>query len=269
MIVTYTVMTFQAFHTKCVQDFTTLRALTINQPLQVHFKSDLQVKQKKMLSSLLTGQTGSQCCWGTGQKWVSWFSHVTFAGTQNSPCRGRTPWPWPWLGWARLEHQGRIPLPELEHTIAVALPRSPLPTAALILPKCDSAWSPLIAKRLILQQSPNLTCWVEEMSFAPGEFLRLWRGLSKTLLYFRNQTLGNKFFYLLAKSAPLSSVFPCFNLSCHWHCLNSNQCSLFDLCNGVSDYRPNNRFYWQTLKTHFCSEVAVQIALQHFMFIFC
>lgn len=50
MIVTYTVMTLQAFHTKCVQDFTTLRALTINQPLQVHFKGGLQIHQKMFLS---------------------------------------------------------------------------------------------------------------------------------------------------------------------------------------------------------------------------
>lgn len=101
MIVTYTVMTLQAFHTKCVQDFTTLRALTINQPLQVHFKGDLQVN-KKMVLSLLTGKTGAQPCWGTGQKLVSWFSLVTLLGTQKSPCRGQTPCPSPdlaVLGW--------------------------------------------------------------------------------------------------------------------------------------------------------------------------
>lgn len=70
MIVTYTVMTLQAFHTKSVQDFTTFRALTINQPLQVHFKGDLQVHQKKRFLRLLTGKTGSQHCWGTEQKLV-------------------------------------------------------------------------------------------------------------------------------------------------------------------------------------------------------
>lgn len=36
-IVTYTVMTLQASHTKHVQDFTTHRALTISKSLQGHF----------------------------------------------------------------------------------------------------------------------------------------------------------------------------------------------------------------------------------------
>lgn len=49
-------------------------------------------------------------------------------------------------------------LPELEHSIADALPKSPLPTAALILPNCGSEQSLLITKRMILEQSPNLTC---------------------------------------------------------------------------------------------------------------
>lgn len=262
-------MTLQAFHTKCVQDFTTLRALTINQPLQVHFKGDLQVHQKKIFFEPLNRKDWFTMLLGNWTKISFMILTCHIAGHTEQSLQEADPMPWPWLGYARLNHQGRIPLPEPEHSIVVALPRPPLPTAALILPNCDSAQSLVIAKRPILQQSPNLTCWVEEISFAPGEFLRLWREQSKTLLYFRNQTLGNKFFYLLAKSAPLSSVFPYFNLSCHWHCLNSNQCSLFDLCNGVSNYRPDNRFYWQTPKTHFCSEVVVQIALQHFMFIVC
>lgn len=42
MIVTFTVMTLQALRTKCVQDFTMLRVLTVNQPLQTHFRGGLQ-----------------------------------------------------------------------------------------------------------------------------------------------------------------------------------------------------------------------------------
>lgn len=59
MIVTYTVMTLQALHTKCVQDFTMLRELTINQPLHIHFKGNLQVHCKMFLNFLM-GKIRSQ-----------------------------------------------------------------------------------------------------------------------------------------------------------------------------------------------------------------
>lgn len=265
MIVTYKIMTLQALYTKCVQDFTTLRELTINQPLHTHFKSNLQVHHKMFLS-LLTGKSRSQHLWGARQNSVLWFSPVRLLDTQKSPWKGADPMCWPRLGCSRLDHQGRMLLPGLEPSIAVALPRSPLPTAALILQNCGSNESLLIAKRIILQQSPNLICWVKKLplhlensSSAEGDGLRYCCILESN---------GNKFFYLPAKSAPLSCVFPCFNLCC-CQCLKSKQCSRLDPCNRVSDYRPNNRFYWQTLKTFFCSEAAVQIALQHFIFIVC
>lgn len=218
--------------------------------------------------SLLTGKTRSQHLWGTRQNFMILTCQV--AGLTEQSFQRTDLMHWPWLGCSRLDqgsNQGRLLLAELEHSTTVALQR--LPTVALILQKRGSDESLLIAKRMILQQSPNLTCWVKKLplhlensSSTEGNGLR-------HCCILESKSLENKFFYLPAKSAPLSSVFLYFNLSCQCHCLKSKQCSHFDPCNRVSDYRPNNGVDWQILKTLFCSEVAVQIALQHFIFIVC
>lgn len=112
--------------------------------------------------SLLTGKTRSQHLWGTRQNFMILTCQV--AGLTEQSFQRTDLMHWPWLGCSRLDqgsNQGRLLLAELEHSTAVALQR--LPTVALILQKRGSDESLLIAKRMILQQSPNLTCWVKKL----------------------------------------------------------------------------------------------------------
>lgn len=164
MIVTDTGMTLQAVGAQAVEGFTPCRALTTHQALRILFKGYLTSPPSEDGFEPFNRNTWCTTLMGTQTKGS--LSPVTLLSTQNSPCRGQTPRSCPDLAGGRphalvltwLDHQGSIALPELENSIHGALPRSPLPTAALIFPKRGSAQSLLIAKRLISQQSPNLTC---------------------------------------------------------------------------------------------------------------
>lgn len=187
------------------------------------------------------------------------FSFLIFtcqvAGLTEQPLQGPDPMCWPWLGWSRLDHHGKLLLPELEHSIAVAL----------ILQNCGSDESLLTAKRMILQQSPNLTCWVkklplhlEDSSSTEGNGLRHCCVLEFKLLEINSST------YL--PNLPLWALY--FFASIPVVTATAPRANSVLVLIPVIVLVTTGQIMGSTSRL-FCSEVAVQIALQHFTFIVC